>query len=54
MEDWRRSLAMALPESPGLTREEAMRLLAECQQLDLRLRKMRDGLVRLLDEDGGA
>jgi hypothetical protein len=31
LEDWRRSLVMLPPGSPGLDREEAVRLIAELQ-----------------------
>lgn len=40
---------MLRPQSAGLNREEAMRLLAELQDLDRRLRSLREGLVALLD-----
>lgn len=32
VERWRRSIAMLPPEAPGMTREEAMAVLAELQR----------------------
>jgi hypothetical protein len=52
LEGERRSLAMLPPGSPGLDREEAMRLMAECQALELRLTQLRDGLAALLEDSG--
>lgn len=51
LEDLRRSIAMLPPQAPALDREKAMALLAELQAMEERLRRMRDGLERLLDED---
>lgn len=50
LESWRRSIAMANPRSPALDREEAMKLLAELQEAERRLRRLRDALRQLLDE----
>jgi hypothetical protein len=44
----RRSLAMLPPKSAGLNREEAMRVLAQLQETDQRLRDLREGLTALL------
>jgi hypothetical protein len=51
LEDLRRSLAMAPPGSMALDREAAMRLLGELQSLELRVRRLRDGIERVLTED---
>ena len=51
LEDLRRSLAMAPPGSAGFDREASMRLLAELQKLELRLRRLRDGIERVLAEE---
>jgi len=53
LENWRRSIAMLPPGSPGLDREEAMRLLAELRDLEMRMRRLRDGLRGLLQADEG-
>jgi hypothetical protein len=45
----RRSLAMLPPQAAGLSREEAMRLLAQLQETDKWLRELREGLTTLLD-----
>jgi hypothetical protein len=50
LESLRRSLAMLRPGAPALDREEAMRLVRELQALERQVRKMREGLVRLLAE----
>lgn len=50
LEHLRRSIAMLGPESPALTREEAMRLLAELQETERSLRRLRAGLRRLLED----
>jgi hypothetical protein len=39
---------MLPPNAAGLSREEAMRLLAELQEMDKRLRELRDGLLALV------
>jgi hypothetical protein len=51
LEFLRRSIAMAPPGSPALDREEAMQLIAELQALEDRLRRLRDAIERLLEED---
>ena len=50
LETLRRSLAMLPPLSPGLKREEAMRLIAELEDAERRLRGLRDGLAKLLED----
>jgi hypothetical protein len=50
LENLRRSIAMSRPGSAALDREAAMHLLSELKELEDRLRWMRDGLVRLLEE----
>jgi hypothetical protein len=50
LEDLRRSLAMLPPGTAGLSREDAMRLIGEVQGLEDRLRRLRAGLGRLLQE----
>ena len=42
---------MLPPGSAGLDREAAMQLLAELQALETRLRRLRDGVERVLAED---
>ncbi len=42
---------MANPETWALRRKEAMALLAEVQETERRLRQLRDGMKRLLEED---
>jgi hypothetical protein len=50
LEYLRRSLAMLPPQAPaGLSREDAMRLLAELQEMDQRLRGLRERLMALLE-----
>jgi hypothetical protein len=49
--DLRRSLAMAPPGSLAINREDGMRLLAELQALEERLRRLKDGVERVLAED---
>jgi hypothetical protein len=50
VENLRRSLAMLPPQAPaGLNREEAMRLLAQLQEMDQQLRDLREGLTALLE-----
>jgi len=48
LESLRRSLAMLQPGAPALDREEAMRLVRELQDLEHQLRRLREGLQRLL------
>lgn len=45
LENFRRSLAMAPPESSALTREEAMKLVAETQELLGRLERVKESLL---------
>lgn len=52
LENLRRSLAMLPPGSAGLNREDAMRVIAECQALELRLQRLKDELQRLVWETG--
>jgi hypothetical protein len=49
LENLRRSLAMLPPQAAGLSREEAMALLAELQEMDRRLRGLREGLLALVE-----
>ena len=51
LEDLRRSIAMLPSQAPALDRERAMVLLAELQAMEQLLRRLRDGLERLLEED---
>ena len=44
LEDLRRSLAMLPPGTKALDREDAMRLLSELQEVEWRLRSLRDAL----------
>lgn len=53
IESLRRSLAMLPAQAPGLRREEAMRLLAELQEADQRIQKLREGLLSLVEMAGG-
>ena len=50
LESWRRSIAKVDPHSPALDREEAMALLRELQDMERRLRVLRDRLRRLLED----
>jgi hypothetical protein len=50
LEALRRSLAMLPPRSAGLNREEAMRIIAETQDLERRLKRLKDGLQQLVIE----
>jgi hypothetical protein len=53
IENLRRSLAMLPPGSPsGLSLEEGMAPYREVQVLELRLRRIKDGLEALLEETG--
>jgi hypothetical protein len=54
LEALRRSMAMLLPGQAALDREQAMRLLRELQDVEGRVRVLRDGLRKLLDEEGGS
>jgi hypothetical protein len=52
LENMRRSIAMLPSGAAGLSREEAIALLAELADVQARLERLRDGLRRLVDEDG--
>jgi len=45
----RRSIAMLAPGAAALKREDAIRLLAELQDVQKRLDRLRDGLAKLLE-----
>jgi hypothetical protein len=49
IESLRRSLAMLPPKSTGVSREEAMRLLAELQAMQKRIGTLHDGLLALVE-----
>jgi hypothetical protein len=52
LESLRRSLAMLAPQAPaGLSREDAIRLIGEVQDAQRRLKKLVDGIQRLLNEE---
>jgi hypothetical protein len=53
LENLRRSLAMLRPGSSAssLSREEAMRLIAEVADLQARLNRLRVGLRQLVDDE---
>jgi hypothetical protein len=50
LESMRRSIAMLNPRAAALDREEAMTLFRELQDVERRLRTLRDGLWFLLDD----
>jgi len=50
IENLRRSIAMLRPQAAALDREQAMALLAELQDVECRLRALRDGLRALLED----
>lgn len=50
LESRRRSLAMLPPQSAALKREEAIALIRELEETERRLRRLRDGLVKLLED----
>jgi hypothetical protein len=52
LESMRRSIAMLQPGTKALSREEAMRLIAELQDVEGRLKRLKNGLQRLVAEDG--
>lgn len=52
LENLRRSIAMANPQSWALRREDAMALIRELQAVEGQLRQLRDGLTKLLKETG--
>ena len=49
IENLRRSVAMLPPQAASLSREEAMKLFAELQKADQRIRELREGLTLLLE-----
>ena len=51
LERMRRSIAMLQPGSKALSREDAMKLIAELQDVEVRLKRLKVGLQRLVDED---
>jgi hypothetical protein len=51
LERMRRSIAMLQPGTKALSREDAMRLIAELQDVEGRLKRLKVGLQRLVDED---
>jgi hypothetical protein len=52
LERMRRSIAMLQPGTKALSREDAMKLIAELQDLEVRLKRLKVGLQRLVDEEG--
>jgi vacuolar-type H+-ATPase subunit D/Vma8 len=50
LENLRRSIAMLRVGAPTLDREGAMVLVREPQVLERRIRRLRDGMPRLLDD----
>jgi vacuolar-type H+-ATPase subunit D/Vma8 len=50
LENLRRSLAMLRVGAPALDREAAMALVRELQDLERQIRRLRDGLRRLLED----
>jgi hypothetical protein len=50
LENLRRSITMLRVGAPALDREAAMALLRELQSLEGQIRRLRDGMQRLLDE----
>jgi vacuolar-type H+-ATPase subunit D/Vma8 len=50
LESLRRSIAMLRVGAPALDREAAMVLVRELQALEQQIRRFRDGMQRLLDE----
>jgi len=53
LENLRRSVAMLRVGAPALDREAAMKLVRELQALESQIRRLRDGMQRLLDDGGG-
>jgi len=51
LEFLRRSIAMSPPKSAALDREEAMRVLAELQELGAKLKALRDALRSVMDDE---
>jgi vacuolar-type H+-ATPase subunit D/Vma8 len=52
LERMRRSIAMLQPGSRALDREEAMRLIAELQDLERRMKALRQALAGVMHEKG--
>jgi vacuolar-type H+-ATPase subunit D/Vma8 len=52
LESLRRSIAMLRVGAPALDREAAMVLVRELQALESEIRRLRDGIQRLLDDPG--
>ncbi len=52
LENLRRSIAMLRVGAPALDREAAMKLVRELQELESQIRRLRDGMQRLLDDPG--
>ncbi len=52
LENLRRSIAMLRVGAPALDREAAMALVRELQALEGQIRRLRDGMQRLLDDPG--
>ena len=50
LESLRRSIAMLRVGAPALDREAAMVLVRELQALEGQIRRLRDGMQRLLDD----
>ena len=50
LERMRRSIAMLEPGTKALSREDAMRLIAELQDLERRMRSLREALTGVLAE----
>jgi hypothetical protein len=50
LESLRRSVAVLRVGAPALDREEAMVLVRELPNLEERIRRLRDGMQRLLDD----
>ena len=51
LERMRRSIAMLQPGTKALSREDAMRLISELQDVEGRLKRLKLGLQRLVDEE---
>jgi hypothetical protein len=51
LEGLRRSIAMLSPRAMALDREKAMKLIRELEEAEERLKRLRTGLARLLEED---
>jgi vacuolar-type H+-ATPase subunit D/Vma8 len=52
LESLRRSIAMLRVGAPALDREADMVLVRELQALESEIRRLRDGIQRLLDDPG--